>query len=87
MDDAAGDELLVLTFPTVAMKLPLLLSLVLAMAAPFCSAVPLAVGAASDDVRFSEGTAFASGRYTSLEPRQLSDYSGKAIVLVYFTPW
>jgi hypothetical protein len=45
------------------------------------------VGSISDDVGFSEGSAFNGSNYATLTQKHLSDYPGTVLALVFVTPW
>ena len=45
------------------------------------------VGSVSDDVGFSEGSAFNGSNYATLTRKRLSDYPGTVLALVFVTPW
>ena len=45
------------------------------------------VGSVSDDVGFSEGSAFNGSNYELLTQKHLSDYPDTVLALVFVTPW
>lgn len=69
------------------MKLPALITTLLALCAVPASAAP-AVGSIANNIGYSLGsTTLTGGNFTTLTNSDYQAHEGKVIVLCYYTPW
>jgi hypothetical protein len=51
------------------------------------TAEPPVPGDTAEDVTFSLGSDFSGSNFGTLTESRLSDYSGRVILIAYYTPW